>query len=484
MKRTVFPNRWLPYLLVLPQVAVTIVFFFWPAVNSLYLAPLQVAAVRRARHLRRPRQLHGAADRPRVLRERGELVRVRRRRDRRSAWWRGWWWRRWPIRRSAGWRFYRTALLWPYGIAPAVAGIIFLFIFHPSYGVLPYFLSFVTAYEFNWLLKGWVAMALVIGATAWTHVGYNIAFFLAGLQAIPTSVMEAASVDGASPIRKFTAIIVPLISPVTFYLVVVNMVSVVLRLLRRHPRRHPRRPRQRHRDHGLQAVEGRVHRPQPRLLGRSVGAADGGRDRDDDAAVPRSPRRRSRTDGPGASHDRRRRYPRAPPGGDGRARRRAATAAVPVGDPGGARVADRVRRCHRVPALLRVRHLDPGSQRGRPEAAAPAALHAHARELRGGLAPLAHGPAARELHDRGGGGGGGQDRHLDAVGVRDRLLPLPRQLAGVLDDLHHADAADPRADPADLRGDRQPRLAEHATRGSRCRSWRRRPPRSCSASSI
>ena len=105
-----------------------------------------------------------------------------------------------------------------------MAGIIFLFIFHPAYGVLTYFLSFVTAYEFNWLLKGWVAMTLVVLATSWTHLGYNIAFFLAGLQAIPASVMEAASVDGASPVRKFTAIIVPLISPVTFYLVVVNMV--------------------------------------------------------------------------------------------------------------------------------------------------------------------------------------------------------------------------------------------------------------------
>jgi sn-glycerol 3-phosphate transport system permease protein len=119
---------------------------------------------------------------------------------------------------------YRTALLWPYGIAPAVAGIIFLFIFHPAYGILPYFMSFVTAYEFNWLLKGWIAMMLVVVATSWTQLGYNIAFFLAGLQGIPTSVMEAASVDGAGPVRKFTAIIVPLISPVTFYLVVVNMV--------------------------------------------------------------------------------------------------------------------------------------------------------------------------------------------------------------------------------------------------------------------
>jgi sn-glycerol 3-phosphate transport system permease protein len=105
-----------------------------------------------------------------------------------------------------------------------VAGIIFLFIFHPAYGVLPYFLSFVTAYEFNWLLKGWIAMTLVIAATAWTNLGYNIAFFLAGLQGIPASVMEAASVDGAGPLRTFVSIIVPLISPITFYLVVVNMV--------------------------------------------------------------------------------------------------------------------------------------------------------------------------------------------------------------------------------------------------------------------
>jgi sn-glycerol 3-phosphate transport system permease protein len=119
---------------------------------------------------------------------------------------------------------YRTLLLWPYGIAPAVAGIIFLFIFHPAYGILPYFLSFVTTYDFNWLLKSWVAMTLVIVATAWTHLGYNIAFYIAGLLAIPASVMEAADVDGAGPIRRFTAIVFPLASPITFYLVVLNMV--------------------------------------------------------------------------------------------------------------------------------------------------------------------------------------------------------------------------------------------------------------------
>ena len=105
-----------------------------------------------------------------------------------------------------------------------MAGIIFLFIFHPAYGILPYLLSFVTAYDFNWLLKSWVAMSLVIVATAWTHLGYNIAFYIAGLLAIPASVMEAADVDGAGPIRRFVAIVFPLVSPITFYLVVLNMV--------------------------------------------------------------------------------------------------------------------------------------------------------------------------------------------------------------------------------------------------------------------
>ncbi|HEX2438169.1 MAG TPA: ABC transporter permease subunit [Methylomirabilota bacterium] len=223
MKRTVFPGRILPYLLVAPQVAVTIVFFFWPAGKSLYLSVFKsppfggrdifvgidnfVALLSDGDYYASVVNSFVFAGGVTVLSVAGGLVvsvlanqKIR------------------------GLGFYRTALLWPYGIAPAVAGIIFLFIFHPAYGVLPYALSFVTAYEFNWLLKGWIAMTLVIVATSWTQLGYNIAFFLAGLQAIPTSVMEAASVDGAGPIRKFTAIIVPMISPVTFYLVVVNMV--------------------------------------------------------------------------------------------------------------------------------------------------------------------------------------------------------------------------------------------------------------------
>ena len=223
MKRAVFANRWLPYLLVLPQVLVTVVFFFWPAAKSLYLSVFKsppfggrdlfvgldnfTALVVSPEYYDSVVNSFVFAGGVTGLSVVGGLVVAAL-----------------ANQKIRGLTFYRTALLWPYGIAPAIAGIIFLFIFHPAYGILPYFLSFVTAYEFNWLLRGWIAMALVITATAWTHLGYNIAFFLAGLQAIPGSVIEAASVDGAGPVRRFTAIVLPLISPVTFYLVVVNMV--------------------------------------------------------------------------------------------------------------------------------------------------------------------------------------------------------------------------------------------------------------------
>jgi sn-glycerol 3-phosphate transport system permease protein len=223
VKRTVFRNRWLPYLLVLPQVAVTIVFFFWPAAKSLYLSVFKsppfggrdvyVGAANFAALLVSPDYYQSVVNSfvfafgVTVLSVAGGLVVATL-----------------ANQKIRGLAFYRTLLLWPYGIAPAVAGIIFLFIFHPAYGVLPYLLSFVTSYEFNWLLKGWIAMTLVIVATAWTHLGYNIAFFLAGLQGIPGSVLEAADVDGAGPVRRFLAIVVPLLSPVTFYLVVINMV--------------------------------------------------------------------------------------------------------------------------------------------------------------------------------------------------------------------------------------------------------------------
>ena len=223
MPRTVFRNRWLPYALVAPQMAVTVLFFFWPALKSLQLSLYRVSpfgdrstfvGLENFQKLLADREYYASvvnsfvfAGGVTVLAVLGALILAGL-----------------ATQKIRGLAVYRTLLLWPYGIAPAVAGIIFLFIFHPSYGILPYVLSFVTAYEFNWLLKGWVAMTLVIVATAWTHLGYNIAFYIAGLLAIPSSVIEAADVDGAGPIRRFTAIVFPLVSPITFYLVVLNMV--------------------------------------------------------------------------------------------------------------------------------------------------------------------------------------------------------------------------------------------------------------------
>ncbi len=223
MRRSVFKNRWLPYLLVLPQLAVTAVFFFWPAFETVRLSVFRTSpfgdkatfvGLENFKKLLLSEEYYASIANSFVFAfgvtalglGTGLLVAAL------------------ATQKVRGLAAYRTAVLWPYGIAPPIAGIIFLFIFHPSYGVLPYWLSFATAYEFNWLLKGWVAMALVIVATAWTHVGYNIAFFLAGLLAIPASVLEAASVDGAGPIRRFRSIIFPLLSPITFYLLVVNLI--------------------------------------------------------------------------------------------------------------------------------------------------------------------------------------------------------------------------------------------------------------------
>jgi sn-glycerol 3-phosphate transport system permease protein len=222
MKRTVLRNRWLPYVLVAPQVAITLVFFFWPAIDSVRLSLYRASPFG-------DRLIYaGLANFQRLLADDAYLrsvltsllfsfvvtlvglalalllaalanAKIR------------------------GLAVYRSLLLWPYGIAPAIAGIIWLFIFHPSYGVLPYVLSFVTAYQFNWFLKGWVAMTLIIVAAIWKQFGYNLAFYLAGLQAIETAVLEAASVDGAGPVRRFFAITLPLLSPVTFFLFTLNM---------------------------------------------------------------------------------------------------------------------------------------------------------------------------------------------------------------------------------------------------------------------
>ncbi len=125
--------------------------------------------------------------------------------------------------RGAG--LYKTLLIWPYAVAPAIAGVLWLFMFQPSMGIVA---KFLTGHGVDWnpLLNGNHAMALVVLAATWKQISYNFLFFLAGLQSIPQSLIEAAAIDGSRPFRRFWTIVFPLLSPTTFFLLVVNITYV------------------------------------------------------------------------------------------------------------------------------------------------------------------------------------------------------------------------------------------------------------------
>jgi len=119
--------------------------------------------------------------------------------------------------------FYKTLLIWPYAVAPAIAGVLWLFMFAPSIGVVAYALR-AAGWDWNHLLNSSHAMTLIVLAAVWKQISYNFLFFLAGLQSIPKSLIEAAAIDGAKPWRRFWTIVFPLLSPTTFFLLVVNVV--------------------------------------------------------------------------------------------------------------------------------------------------------------------------------------------------------------------------------------------------------------------
>jgi sn-glycerol 3-phosphate transport system permease protein len=118
---------------------------------------------------------------------------------------------------------YKTVLIWPYAVAPAVAGVLWLFMFAPSIGVVSYALR-QAGIDWNHLLNSQQAMTLIVMAAVWKQISYNFLFFLAGLQSIPKSLIEAAAIDGAGPWRRFWTIVFPLLSPTTFFLLVINIV--------------------------------------------------------------------------------------------------------------------------------------------------------------------------------------------------------------------------------------------------------------------
>jgi sn-glycerol 3-phosphate transport system permease protein len=221
-KRARFRSRWLPYALIAPQLAITIVFFFLPASQALYqsllvqdafgtntqfvwfdnfqalfhdedyLRSFKVTAVFSVlvASLGLSVSLVLAVFADRVLR--GAAV-------------------------------YKTLLIWPYAVAPAVAAILWLFLFNPTLGVVAHWLKGL-GIPWNPLLDGTDALIMVVIAAVWKQVSYNFLFFLAGLQSIPKSLIEAAAIDGAGPVRRFATIVFPLLSPTTFFLLVVNIV--------------------------------------------------------------------------------------------------------------------------------------------------------------------------------------------------------------------------------------------------------------------
>ncbi|MBO9679172.1 MAG: sn-glycerol-3-phosphate ABC transporter permease UgpA [Acidovorax sp.] len=221
-KRVLFKSSWLPWLLIAPQMAVIIVFFFWPAGQALYQSVLQEDAFGTSR------EFVGMANFERLFGDESYLasfqttavfsllvaissmslalllaVMANR------------------VVRLAG--FYKTLLIWPYAVAPVVAGVLWVMLFASPYGVISFALQSI-GLPWDHLLNANHAMALIVMAAAWKQISYNFLFFLAGLQSIPHSLIEAATIDGASPWRRFWTIVFPLLSPTTFFLLVMNVI--------------------------------------------------------------------------------------------------------------------------------------------------------------------------------------------------------------------------------------------------------------------
>lgn len=218
----VFHNRWLPYALLAPQIVITVVFFFWPAFEairqSLYLPDpfglsSEFVGLENFEYLARDSYYLASFVTTAIFSISVTVVslsfalllavlvdRV--------------------VKAATA---YRTLIIWPYAIAPAIAGVLWLFMFNPSIGLAAYYLK-VLGYEWNHVLNGGEAMTLVVLASAWKQVSYNFLFFLAGLQSIPASIVEAAAIDGAGFWKRFRTIVFPLLSPTTFFLLVINII--------------------------------------------------------------------------------------------------------------------------------------------------------------------------------------------------------------------------------------------------------------------
>jgi sn-glycerol 3-phosphate transport system permease protein len=221
-KRVFFKSKWLPWLLIAPQMVIILVFFFWSAFQALYQSVLQQDAFGTST------EFVGLLNFQRLWEDSSYLasfkttavfsilvavcgltiallLAVMANRVIRGA------------------MAYKTLLIWPYAVAPAVAGVLWLFLFASPMGVVSFYLR-ANGIDWNHLLDSGNAMTLIVIAAVWKQISYNFLFFLAGLQSIPKSLIEAAAIDGASPWHRFWTIVFPLLSPTTFFLLVINII--------------------------------------------------------------------------------------------------------------------------------------------------------------------------------------------------------------------------------------------------------------------
>ncbi|MGA6925536.1 MAG: sn-glycerol-3-phosphate ABC transporter permease UgpA [Desulfosarcina sp.] len=223
IKRSHFTSRTLAYLLILPQILVTVTFFYWPAVQGLLQSFMLTDPFgRRSRFVWFYNFINIFTD-PLYLKSIGITLSFSLATALTSIAF-GLFLAALANRALRAKALIRTLLIWPYAVAPAISGILWLFLLHPSFGVLAYFLLNVMGIDWNPVLSGTDAFIMVVLASAWKQISYNFVFFMAGLQAVPHSLIEAASMDGAGPFRRFWTITFPLLSPTFFFLMVMNII--------------------------------------------------------------------------------------------------------------------------------------------------------------------------------------------------------------------------------------------------------------------
>ncbi|RST53654.1 sn-glycerol-3-phosphate ABC transporter permease UgpA [Variovorax sp. MHTC-1] len=221
-KRVLFRSAWLPWLLVAPQMTVILVFFFWPASQAIWQSMQSEDAFGISTAFVGLENFQTLFDDPAYIESfkvtalfsvlvagsgiaLSLMLAI------------------FADRILRGGLVYKTFLIIPYAVAPAIAGVLWVFMFSPSIGVVSYFLRYM-GMDWNHLLNSNHALALIVVAAVWKQISYNFLFFLAGLQSIPKALIEAAAIDGAGPLRRFITIQFPLLSPTTFFLLVINIV--------------------------------------------------------------------------------------------------------------------------------------------------------------------------------------------------------------------------------------------------------------------